>query len=347
MVYARAICMRKTSDIPGFAELCAATNYSFLYGASHPSAMVLRAYALGLRGIGIADRNTVAGVVRAHITLRRLRKDAQKKNIAFPDFRLAVGARLVFSDGTPDIIAYPATRFGWGRLTRLLTVGNMRAVKGDCILHLSDLLAHSDDLLLIILPESSATGQQAHKAPLVPEPPHPEPILTALTLVPPEGTTPILRYTIDQLNRVASGNIWLAVRMNHEGNDARRLHAMQVLAAEKNIPLLATSDALYADAVDRPLQDILTAIRHGVTISEAGLRLATNAERHLKPPAEMTRLFAQATHAIDASITFLNRIHFTLDDLKYEYPHEPVPQGWEAQSWLEHLVEKEAERRFP
>ena len=339
--------MRKTSDIPGFAELCAATNYSFLYGASHPSAMVLRAYALGLRGVGIADRNTVAGVVRAHITLRRLRKDAQEKNITFPDFRLAVGARLVFSDGTPDIIAYPATRFGWGRLTRLLTVGNMRAVKGGCILHLSDLLAHSDDLLLIILPESSATGQQAHKAPLVPEPPHPEPILAALTLVPPEGATPILRYTIDQLNRVASGNIWLAVRMNHEGNDARRLHAMQVLAAEKGIPLLATSDALYADAVDRPLQDILTAIRHGVTISEAGFRLAANAERHLKPPAEMARLFAQAPHAIDASITFLNRIHFTLDDLKYEYPHEPVPQGWEPQSWLEHLVEKEAERRFP
>ena len=129
----------------GFAELAAATNYSFLRGASHPSDMVARAMELGMAGIGIADRNSVAGVVRAHMALREAGKT---------DFRLAVGTRLVFADGTPDIVAYPETRFGWGRLTRLLTVGNLRAEKGDCILRLEDLLEHCEDLLLIVLPSS-------------------------------------------------------------------------------------------------------------------------------------------------------------------------------------------------
>ena len=128
-----------------FAELVAATNYSFLRGASHPADMVWRAALLGMNGIGIADRNTVAGVVRAHIAWREVRAQ-------MPDFRLVVGARLVFADATPDIVAYPMTRFGWGRLTRLLTLGNRRAVKGDCTLYFDDLLEYADEIAFIALP---------------------------------------------------------------------------------------------------------------------------------------------------------------------------------------------------
>ena len=135
----------------GFAELVCATNYSFLRGASHPADMVARALELGLAGIGIADRNTVAGVVRAHIALRDAHKAAAEIGAPPPALRLLVGARLVFADGTPDIIAYPATRHGWGRLTRLLTTGNLRAAKGDCVLRLPDLLEFCDDLLLIVM----------------------------------------------------------------------------------------------------------------------------------------------------------------------------------------------------
>jgi error-prone DNA polymerase len=94
------------------------------------------------RGIGIADRNSVAGVVRAHVAWREVRAQ-------MPDFRLVVGARLVFADDTPDIVAYPTTRHGWGRLTRLLTLGNRRAVKGDCILYLEDLLEWCEEIQLI------------------------------------------------------------------------------------------------------------------------------------------------------------------------------------------------------
>jgi error-prone DNA polymerase len=149
---------------PFYAELAAATNYSFLRGASHPSDMVARALELGMSGIGIADRNTVAGVVRAHAALKEARAKAMATGLPDPDFRLVVGARLVFADGTPDILAYPATRFGWGRLTRLLTQGNRRAEKGACILTLDDLLGHNEDLLLIGHPVPGARASAANSA---------------------------------------------------------------------------------------------------------------------------------------------------------------------------------------
>jgi error-prone DNA polymerase len=136
-----------------FAELVAATNYSFLRGASHPADMVGRALELGMAGIGIADRNSVAGVVRAWSALNDAREQARAAQAGEIDFKLAVGARLVFADATPDIVAYPTTRHGWGLLTRVLTIGNRRAEKGDCILHFADLLAHAKDLLLIVLAE--------------------------------------------------------------------------------------------------------------------------------------------------------------------------------------------------
>src|SRR5258707_12211720 len=105
-----------------YAELAVTTNFSFLRGASTAKELVLRAKELGLKGLGIADRNSVAGVVRAH---------AMAKVIGF---KIVVGVRLVFSDGTPDILAYPEDREAWGRLTRLLTVGKDRADKADCII---------------------------------------------------------------------------------------------------------------------------------------------------------------------------------------------------------------------
>ena len=285
-----------------FAELVAATNYSFLRGASHPAQMVGRAHALGMAGLGIADRNTVAGVVRAHMAWREIGGLAG-------GFRLVVGARLVFADGTPDIVAYPATRHGWGRLTRLLTLGNRRAEKGDCTLYLPDLLDHAEDLQLI------ATGHD--------------------------------RAVLEQLAQARPGAVWLAATMPRGGADARRLALAQALGATCEVPLIATCDALYDHPDARPLHDILTCIRHGVTVPEAGRRLLANAERHLKPPAEMARLFRACPQAIAATGEFLSRIAFTLDDLRYEYPHEPVPQGWQPQDWLEHLTHEGGRARFP
>ena len=314
-----------------FAEMVAATNFSFLHGAAHAEDMVAEAVRLGQHGIGIADRNTVAGVVRAHKALARVRRRLVEGGFPDIEFRLVAGARLVFADGTPDIVAYPATRHGWGRLTRLLTAGNLRAVKGGCLLGLPDLLDHADDLLLVVLAESSAAQQEPMPG-STPPPPRADPSLDA-TLASLRGTVP--------------GRLWLGVTMPRGGRDRRRLMRLARLADCHRVPLLATCDALYAAAADRPLHDIVTCIRKGVTVQHAGRILLANAERHLKPGEEMARLFADRPEAVAASLDLLGRIEFDLLQLSYEYPHEPVPPGWEPQEWLEQLCRDAAHARFP
>ena len=296
---------------PGFAELVAATNYSFLRGASHPHEMVAEAIALGMTGIGIADRNSVAGVVRALTGLRKLREDAAEDGIEFPPLKLVVGARLVFDDGTPDIIVYPTTRHGWGRLTRMLTIGNRRTSKGDCVMKLKNLLIHCEDMILIAMAS--------------------------------EKDEPILR----RLAEVAPGSLWLGATMPRGGNDRRRLARLGALADRVGIPLLATNDALYATREQRPLHDVITCIREGTNVGDAGRLLHANGERHLKSPQEMRRLFRTTPEAVDESAKILDRIGFSLRDLEYEYPHEPVPEGWDPQSWLEHRVREAANRLHP
>ncbi|GGF88528.1 error-prone DNA polymerase 1 [Azorhizobium oxalatiphilum] len=353
----------------GFVELVAASNFSFLHGASHPAEMVGEAIALGLKGLGIADRNTVAGVVRAWVTIRDIPARAkaafmdEKEKRGEPlvlspaeeqackvDLRVVSGARLVFADGTPDIVVYPATRHGWGRLTRLLTVGNLRAVKGDCILHFEDLLAYLDDLLLIVMTESTARTQESHRAPVdyalqdegqaasQDAPPR-------LSLVPPP-TPRGLEAVLARLASVAPGRVWLGAALHRRGSDGRRLARLRRLAAGAGVPLLATNDALYAEAERRPLHDVLTCIREGTTIADAGRRLEANGERHLKNGDAMARLFRTCPEAVRETTRFLARIDFDLKDLEYEYPHEPVPEGWEPQDWLEHLVIMAARERY-
>src|SRR5277367_3195212 len=124
------------------------TNFSFLRGASHPEELVARAAELGLAGIGIADRNSLAGVVRAHTFARN--------NVeAIAGTRVVPGARLVFIDGSPDVLIYPKDRAAYGRLCRILTEGNSRAPKGECWLILKDLLDRGEGLQIVTLPSSS------------------------------------------------------------------------------------------------------------------------------------------------------------------------------------------------
>ena len=356
-----------TDPPPEYAELVAATHFSFLRGASHPSDMIHQALEHGYRGIGIADINTVAGVVRGYSALKKGYEAAKEALIVlklkqgdgpklseeedkacWPDIRYVVGARLVFADDTPDIVAYPTTRKGWGNLTCLLTTGNLRSLKGGCILHYEDLTAHLDELLLIVLPVSTTIEIN----------PHPKkidyPFRDARQAAPSQ--TPLLRLvksapqgleavTAD-LARKAPGRVWLGVSMNRQGQDERELAKLRQIAHAAGVPLLATNDALYARAEQRPLQDVLTCIREGATIAEAGKKLKANAERHLKSPAEMARLFRSCPEAIDETMRFLSKIDFHLTGLKYEYPHEPVPPGWEPQAWLEHVVMEAAHKRY-
>ena len=232
--------------------------------------------------------------------------------------RLAVGARLVFADGTPDILAYPQNRAAWGRLTRLLSVGKSRAEKGDCILFLDDLIEHGTGQNLIVMPPARIRADT----------------LGAL----------LIRLQQD----LPGQSPWLAASMLYRGDDQRRLARLTAIAAAAESPLIAVNDVLYHAAERRDLQDVVTAIREHVTIDSAGRRFEAHAERHLKAPEEMARLFRRAPDAIAQTLSFLQRCTFSLEDLrKTEYPDE-TRQGYATpQDALIALAEDGARRRYP
>ncbi|HEY2134974.1 MAG TPA: error-prone DNA polymerase [Xanthobacteraceae bacterium] len=285
-----------------YAELAVTTNFSFLRGAAHPREMVASADDLGLAAIGIADRNTFAGVVRAH-------DEAKKRRI-----KLLVGTRLVTTDGF-EVIAYPVDRAAYGRLCRLLTRGNRKAPKGECHLGFDDILAASEGQMLIC--------------------------------VPPDALAPAFTERLAALARAAPGRTSVAGIHRYRGDEPRRLGRLDELGARVGAPLVAVNDVHYHAPERRPLADILTCIRHKCTIHEAGLRLAVNAERHLKPAAEMARLFAGFPAAIARSVRIADACDFSLTELRYEYPDEPVPPGKTPQRHLADLTWAGARERYP
>lgn len=294
---------------PLYAELAVTSNFSFLRGASHPEELVKRAAELGLAGIGLADRNSLAGVVRAHAAMR-------EAEVAATNLKFAVGVRLVFADGTPDLLAYPQDRDAYGRLCRLLTLGKMKVEKkGECILSLADLREHAEGLLLILMPERRPESE----------------IAAALAGV----------------SGFARGRLWLGIDMPHRGDDRRRCDRLGQLAAAAGVPCLAINDVLYHAPERRPLQDVVSCIREHVSIERAGRMLEAHAERHLKGPDEMARLFRHAPELVAETLRFLARCRFSLDQLQYEYPDEPVPPGRLPQEHLEDLTWTGAWQRYP
>ncbi|UXO83121.1 error-prone DNA polymerase [Brucella intermedia] len=290
-----------------FFEMAAASNFSFLCGASHPQELVLQAHALGLSGIGIADRNTLAGVVRAHAAWKEFRDKS--------DFRLFIGCRLSFTDGTPDMVVYPRDRAAYGQLCRLLTEGKTRAAtKGECHLEWSDLLFRARQFQIAVFP--------------------------------PEDDRPDFADRLADIAKAAPGSVWLALAMPHQGQDGRRAERIARFAAEANVPLIATNDVLYHHPDRRALQDVLTATRHYTTVFAAGQLLEKNAERHLKPPREMLRLFRDYPEAVAATADFAAPITFRLDELKYAYPDEPIPPGKTARQHLHDLTWEGATRHY-
>jgi len=319
-----------------YAELAVTTNYSFLRGASQPEDLALRAAALGHAAIGIADHNTLAGVVRAYAALAQVPE---------PKPRLLVGARLVFCDGTPDIIAYPQDRAAYGRLCRLLSAGKLRAPKGDCFLTLDDLLHWREGLLLIVMAprlerhEREEQGQESSWNMPLSDWADGRPDAAKEK---PRSIAEMVRILIDK----AGGRVWLGLSMPLMGDDRRRLNRWRRCAEDAGVPLLATNDVLYHEPKQRMLQDIVTCIREHVTLEEAGLRLEANAERHLKSHAEMEALFAEAPEAVAETLRLAAKIGFSLDQIKYNYPDEPVPKGKTPQRHLEDLVRESAAKKY-
>jgi error-prone DNA polymerase len=290
--------------MPDYAEIGITTNFSFLRGGSDPRAYVHEASALKIPVIGIADRNTLAGVVRAHSELDNPALEFKPK--------LLIGSRIVFIDGTPDILVYPRDRAAYGRLCQLLTRGKRgsdseRVKKGECHLKLADLLDYAEGQLLVLALPHRFDAAQAQKV-------------------------------LQQLRDSRADGMWLAASVLYRGDDRRRLARLHRLALAAKVPLLATNEVLYHHPARRPLQDVLTCIREKTTIEAIGRKLEANAERYLKPPHEMTRLFRDLPEAIAETMRFASRIAFSLDQLKYQYPDEPVPPGKTAQQHLEDLT---------
>ena len=317
-----------------YAEIAVTTNYSFLRGASHPKELIETAAQLGHAAIGIADRNTLAGVVRAYAALQEIKGDKPK---------LLVGARLVFVDGMPDILAYPTDRVAYGNLCRLLSAGKLRAPKGECYLALDDLLQWQEGLLLVILPQNNEVQEE-------PDENFWNKDLASEFTFPQRGKDDDCLYslelTLQRLRAIAPTRVWLGISMPHHGDDQRRLRAWQKIADAADVPLLATNDVLYHCAERRELHDVVTCIREHVSLNEAGHLLEANAERHLKSADEMLALFHQAPEAIAETIHFANRITFSLDQLKYNYPDEPIPKGKTAQQHLHDLTWQGAAWRY-
>ncbi|MHA6689175.1 error-prone DNA polymerase [Devosia sp. A449] len=313
---------RPPAPVAPYAELVSTTNFSFLRSGSHPEELVAAAMALGLSAFGVTDRNSFAGVVRGYVTAR------DNKEIR-PDFRYLVGVRLCFADGTPDIIAYPSSRVAYGRLCKLLTIGNQRGEKGSPKLFFKDLFGSNDPASETEQGPSENYSQGQ-----------------LFILMPDESDWGLTEKTLDQLSRQVPGQVWVVGTPRFDGNDRARLNRINALAQRHGAWMLASNDVLYHEPDRRIVADVVTCIREHVSLEAAGFLLGANAERHLNPPREMVRLFAGFPEAIAETQRFIERIEFSLEQLEYNYPEETVGNGETAQQTLERLTWAGAAKRF-
>ena len=291
-----------------YAELQVTTNYSFLRSGSHPRELVERAIELGHTAIGITDRNTLAGVVRAFAAAKGEKKTDPDR------IKLLVGSRIETRDGY-SLLAYPTDLDAYKRLSRLLTQGNRRAAKGKCDLTFDDLAAHVEGILAIVLPPRHLDDPTFHER---------------------------LRALAD----LFGDRCYLAGSMLFRGDDARRLARLDNLAAEFGVRFVATNDVHYHTPERRALQDVVTAIRLGCTVDELGFRRFASAERHLKDGQEMARLFHRHPHAIAHTQEIVQRCTFSLKELTYQYP--VLYEGGETpMNKLMRLTWEGARKRYP
>ncbi len=312
-----------TPAASGYVELVSTSNFSFLRGGSHPEELAITAGVLGLKGFGLTDRNSFAGVVRAYVALRDMEPRPPQ------GFRYLVGTRLCFADGTPDIVAYPADRDAYGRLCKLLSMGNLRkdSEKGSARLFFDDLApALSRSTVVDLKAEDFTLGQ-------------------LFIVMPAEDDWAGTEAALRALSAHCPGRVWLGAACRFGGSDRARLNRIADLARRLGVPMLATNDVLYHEPARRVLQDVVTCIREHMTIEQAGRRLEPNAERHLKTPTEMARLFRDHPDAISETMRFADRIGFSLDQLKYNYPTERIGDET-TQETLERLTWEGAAKRF-
>ncbi|WP_199117775.1 error-prone DNA polymerase [Pedobacter sp. ASV28] len=290
-----------------YTELQVTTNFSFLRGGSHPEEMALQAAELGYDRIAITDHNTLAGVVRAHVA-------AKKAGIG-----IIIGCHLELLDG-PPLLAYPTDREAYSGLSALLSEGNLRAEKGQCHLYKADVYRYKKGIRFIAVPPFSLN--------------------TAFDF------NDDFKSSLQEYRQALGRALYLGASRSYQANDSKRLFRLQQLSERFDIQLVAVNDVHYHHPERRQLQDVLTCIREKCTIYNAGFRLYQNSERHLKPIAEMERLFRQHPGALAATQEIADTCQFSLDSLEYVYPEEITSGGRTPQEELVMLAWQGAHERF-
>jgi len=290
-----------------YTELQVTSNFSFLRGASHPDELVEQAAAYGYKKIAITDRNTLAGIVRAHVA-------AKAQGIS-----IIPGCRLDLLDG-PSLLAYPTDRDAYSRLSALLTVGNLRAEKGVCHLYRADVYSHAEGIKFIVVPPTGLNMMFDFE----------------------EG----FKEALSAYRNAIGTDLYLGATRSYQGDDQKKLFQLAQLADKLDVPLVATNDVHYHEVGRRELQDILTCVREKCTIHNAGFKLHSNAERYLKPIEEMVRLFRPYPSAIERTQEIADACWFSLDSLQYVYPEEITSEGRTPQEELVHLTWEGANEKF-
>ena len=284
-----------------YADLQVTTHFSFLRGVSSAEELFSTAAGLGIKALGVVDRNSLAGLVRAH--------EAAKVS----GVRLIVGCRLDLQCGT-SLLVYPTDRKAYGRLCRLLTVGKKRAGKGACHIDWPDVQEWNAGLLAILLPDEL-------KNPLSDE--------------------------LQKLHGIFGERAYCALTRRFLPNESERLQSISNAATQAGVAIVATNDILYHCPSRRMLQDVVTCIRLHTTIDNAGFAKEHHADRFLKAPAEMSRLFPKYEAAVRRTWEIAERCKFSLDQLKYVYPTEELEDGLNAQERLEKLTWEGAAKHYP
>ncbi|TPJ37173.1 error-prone DNA polymerase [Mesorhizobium sp. B2-8-3] len=284
-----------------YAELQVTSHFSFLRGASSAEELFSQAALLGIEALAVVDRNSLAGIVRAH--------EAAKTT----GVRLIVGCRLDLTDGI-SLLVYPTDRDGYSRLCRLLSLGKGRAGKGKCHLEWSDVVAYGEGLIAVLLPDLADET---------------------------------LALRLRHLREAFGDRAYMALTLRRRPNDQLRIHDLATLALKMKVPSVVANDVLFHEPGRRILQDLVTAIRHNVTIDALGERRERHADRHFKPPQEMHRLFARYPEALARTIEIADRCRFSLDELAYQYPEERDDPSLTPQQALEKLTWQGAATRYP
>lgn len=295
-----------------YAELHCISNYSFLRGASHPEELVQQAASLGYTAIAITDECTMAGVVKAHTAAKEC------------GIKLIIGSEFQLDEALHLVLLAP-NRTAYGQICNLITIGRRRADKGEYRLSFDDFELATDQCLAIWLPplpEQQRTQQSTQQKP------------------------PTHHHTHgSQLKNLFGDRLWLGLEVFPDGQSIRCYEQAFELSRLFKLPLVATGDVHMHTPDRKELQDVISAIRMRQSIRLAGRLLFANREKYLRPLPVLDQLYPGGLLA--ASVRIADLCHFSLDELRYEYPEELVPPGLNASQYLRQLTEYGINKRWP